>query len=278
LPAIPIPPSGSDYIAVVQNGVTYRAAANQLGGTGPAGPTGPAGTVVPWAVATGTANAILAAYAPAVTSLTDGLLLSFRATAANSTTTPTFKADGTTAHTITDLGGGALVANAIPGALAECLVRYNLANTRWELLNPANTSTGVTTTGSPSAGNLAKFSAAATITNADLTGDVTTSGGVATTLATVNANVGTFVVTTVNGKGLVTAAANLTGDVTSSSGATTLATVNSNVGTFASVTVNGKGLVTAAANLTGDVTSSSAATTLATVTAMLVLIRMLTLQ
>lgn len=45
----------------------------------------------------------------------------------------------------------------------------------------------VTTTGSPASGNLAKFSSASAITNADLTGDVTTSGGLATTLAaTVN--------------------------------------------------------------------------------------------
>lgn len=41
----------------------------------------------------------------------------------------------------------------------------------------------VTTTGSPASGNLAKFSGATSITNADLTGDVTTSGGVATTIA-----------------------------------------------------------------------------------------------
>ena len=47
------------------------------------------------------------------------------------------------------------------------------------------------------------------------------------------------------------------------SSALTLATVNSNIGTFASVTVNGKGLVTAAAALTGDVTTSSAAATVA---------------
>ena len=84
-----------------------------------------------------------------------------------------------------------------------------------------------------------------------LTGDITTSSGaLATTLATVNTNVGTFASVTVNGKGLVTAAANLTGDITSSSAATTLATVNSNVGSFtsANITVNGKGLITAAAN------------------------------
>lgn len=92
----------------------------------------------------------------------------------------------------------------------------------------------------------------------DGTGDVTA----VATLATVNSNVGTFNNVTVNGKGLVTAASNVsylasitaTGDVTGTGGASlplTLATVNSNVGTFGSttaipvVTVNAKGLVTA---------------------------------
>lgn len=48
----------------------------------------------------------------------------------------------------------------------------------------------------------------------------------------------------------VTTNANLTGDVTSVGNATTLATVNSNVGAFtnANITVNAKGLITAAAN------------------------------
>lgn len=46
----------------------------------------------------------------------------------------------------------------------------------------------------------------------------------------------------------VTTNANLTGDVTSVGNATTLATVNANVGTFNTLTVNGKGLVTAASN------------------------------
>lgn len=92
-----------------------------------------------------------------------------------------------------------------------------------------------------------------------LTGDVTATGpgSVAATLATVNSNVGTFASVTVNGKGLVTAATALSGDITSSSAVTTLATVNSNVGSFtnASITVNGKGLVTAASNGTAPVTS-----------------------
>jgi hypothetical protein len=63
----------------------------------------------------------------------------------------------------------------------------------------------------------------------------------------------------------VTTNANLTGDVTSVGNATTLATVNSNIGTFNSVTVNGKGLITAASNasyaLTTNPISQFAATT-----------------
>jgi hypothetical protein len=106
-----------------------------------------------------------------------------------------------------------------------------------------------------------------------LSGDVAGSGttAIATILATVNSNVGTFQGLTVNAKGLVTAAVGqgyltgnqnitITGDV-AGSGTTaitgTLATVNANVGTFQGITVNGKGLVTAAANqnyLTGNQT------------------------
>lgn len=93
---------------------------------------------VKWAIAGGSADAITAAYTPANGSLVDGLILGFRATAANATTTPTFNADGLGAKTVTKKGGAALLVGDIPGALAECLVRYNLANTRWELLNPAS--------------------------------------------------------------------------------------------------------------------------------------------
>lgn len=101
----------------------------------------PATTEPPWAVAGGTADAITATYAPAVGILYDGLQLGFRATAANVTTTPTFSANGSTARTITKRGGLALVSGDIPGNLSECIVRYNLASTRWELLNPAIVST-----------------------------------------------------------------------------------------------------------------------------------------
>lgn len=96
-----------------------------------------------------------------------------------------------------------------------------------------------------------------------LTGDGTASGpgSAAFTLATVNSNTGTFASVTVNGKGLVTAAAALSGDITTSGSVSTLATVNSNVGSFtnASITVNAKGLVTAASS--GSTVSTGITTT-----------------
>lgn len=117
-------------------------------------------------------------------------------------------------------------------------------------------------------------------TLANLSGDVTTSGSGVTTLATVNANVGTFASATFNAKGLATAAGPLTGDATTSGAALTLATVNANVGTFgdsthySTFTVNAKGLITAASQLTfpaagitaltGDVTASGAGSVVAT--------------
>lgn len=103
----------------------------------------PATTALPWVVSGGTANAITATYAPVIGTVYDGLILSFRASAANTTTTPTFSPNGLTARTITKKGGSALVAGDIAGNLAEYWLRYNLANTRWELLNPTGIS-GIT--------------------------------------------------------------------------------------------------------------------------------------
>lgn len=90
-----------------------------------------------WVAAGGTSDAITATYSPAITALTDGQLFYFRATAANASTTPTFIPNGVGSPlTITKKGGGALIANDIPGANAEVILRYNNANTRYELLNP----------------------------------------------------------------------------------------------------------------------------------------------
>lgn len=87
-----------------------------------------------FSIAGGTADALTATLAP-VPVLIDGFQLLLRATAANATTTPTLALNGGTARTITKLGGAALVANDIVGNLHELILRYNLANTRWELLN-----------------------------------------------------------------------------------------------------------------------------------------------
>lgn len=100
-------------------------------------------TTVPgvrWAIAGGGADTITASYTPANAALADGLILGFRATAANATTTPSFNADGLGAKTIVKQGGAPLAPGDIPGALAECMIRYNTANARWELLNPVASS------------------------------------------------------------------------------------------------------------------------------------------
>lgn len=114
------------------------------------------------------------------------------------------------------------------------------------------------------------------------TGDVTSpsallnTGTKVLTLATVNANIGTFNNLTVNAKGLVTAASNISyltanqtitasGDVTGSGTTSlplTLATVNSNIGSFGSatqvptLTVNAKGLITAVSNTSIQIAES----------------------
>ncbi len=102
-----------------------------------AGATGAAGTFQ-MATAAGSADAIEATYSPAVT-LANLTTVGFVATAANATTTPTFAPDGLTARTITKKGGSPLDIGDIPGANAVCILEYNSANTRWELLNPAYT-------------------------------------------------------------------------------------------------------------------------------------------
>lgn len=86
--------------------------------------------------AAGTVDAITATYSPAYTALVDKMLVWFRATGANTSTTPTFSPNGLTPHTIVKQGGQALVAGDIPRAGAVMEMVYDSANTRWELLNP----------------------------------------------------------------------------------------------------------------------------------------------
>jgi hypothetical protein len=90
---------------------------------------------IPCIGAGGTADAITANYSPAIT-LSDLRKCMVVCTAANATTTPTFSPNGLTAHTITMNGGQPLAPGSIPGAGFVAILEYNLANTRWELLNP----------------------------------------------------------------------------------------------------------------------------------------------
>jgi len=92
---------------------------------------------LPWAVGGGTGDAITATYTPANISLVDGLLLAVRAPAANTSSAPTFSPDGLTAHAITRWGGHTLRPGEIPGSLAEVILRFNAAYSRWELETPA---------------------------------------------------------------------------------------------------------------------------------------------
>lgn len=90
-----------------------------------------------WIAAGGTADVITATYSPALTELVDGQFCFVKASAANATTTPTFSPNGITARTIVQMGGLALVPGSIRGAGHNLIFRYDLGNTRWELLNPA---------------------------------------------------------------------------------------------------------------------------------------------
>lgn len=91
-----------------------------------------------WVDGGGTADAITATYSPAITALVDGQLCCVRATAANATTTPTFAPNGLTARDIVKDGGDAVAVGDIVGDGHELILRYDLTNTRWELLNPKN--------------------------------------------------------------------------------------------------------------------------------------------
>lgn len=102
------------------------------------------------AVAGGTVDVITATYSPAPSSLYDRLILFFRASGANTIAGVTFNPNALGAKTIVKRGGQALIAGDIPRALYECIVMYDAANTRWELLNPGGFGTNAET---PCAGN-----------------------------------------------------------------------------------------------------------------------------
>lgn len=105
--------------------------------SGTRGEQGEVGTLTV-ATAAGTVDAITADFDPDI-SLADKAIVAVVASGANTSTTPTFAPDGLTAHTIVKQGGSALLAGDIPAAGFVMLLEYNLAGTRWELLNAGKT-------------------------------------------------------------------------------------------------------------------------------------------
>ena len=172
------------------------------------------------------------------------------------------------AATAVAANGAGLTVN---GPTVPATLLYSSADDRWNL----NKNLNVTTVYGALSGNATTATTWQAARDLSLSGDgtatlVSVNGSAnvsaALTLATVNANIGTWNNVTVNGKGLVTGGSNTayltanqtithTGDVTGSgttSFALTLATVNANIGSFGSgtsvpsFTVNAKGLITAA--------------------------------
>lgn len=93
------------------------------------------------AVGAGTVDAITAAFTPAIAALpaAPGTLSVFvRATGANTSTTPTFKADGTTAKTIVKGNNVALLAGDIAGVGHWLELQYDATLDKWVLQNPTH--------------------------------------------------------------------------------------------------------------------------------------------
>ena len=89
----------------------------------------------------GTVNAITGTFVPAITTVTNGMCLFVRAAGANTTTTPTFQADATTARTIVKGNNLPLAVGDIAGAGHWLELQYDTGLLAWVLKNPA---TGVT--------------------------------------------------------------------------------------------------------------------------------------
>lgn len=85
----------------------------------------------------GTGDAITGTFSPTIVSLAVAFLLIVRAINVNTTTTPTFTADGTAAQAITKLNGAPLVGGDIGGAGHTLMLWNDPTSGKYILLNPA---------------------------------------------------------------------------------------------------------------------------------------------
>lgn len=90
-----------------------------------------------WCAAGGTVDAITGDFSPDVPLLVDGLTVAVRSSGANTSSTPTFKADGTAVTTIVKENNQPLLPGDIPGTGFWMILLYDATLARWVLMNPA---------------------------------------------------------------------------------------------------------------------------------------------
>lgn len=151
-----------------------------------------------------------------------------------------------------------------PGTAGQRLGIASVSGTKLMLDWESSSGGTVTVTGSPSSGNLTKFSGASSITNGDLSGDVTTSGTLATTLASSGVTPGSYTNAsiTIDAKGRVTSASSGSGITTTiASGTAAMGTSAISANTCATtVTVTATGVATTDAIISSPNTNPTAVT------------------
>ena len=90
---------------------------------------------IQFAAASGSGDAMIASFAPAIGALVDGLELRVRAPGANTSTTPTLDANALGPKILVKQGGAALVAGDYASG-QELTLRYKAASSKFEVLNP----------------------------------------------------------------------------------------------------------------------------------------------
>lgn len=218
------------------------------------------------AVGTGTVDAITATYAPVPLALMDRMMVLFRATGANTITTPTFNPNDLGAKVIVKKGGVALAVGDITGAGFVGHLVYDATNERWELLNPGASGGGGGVTSVSGTSPIASTGGATpNISIADAIADGITKGAASFTSSDFNSASGVIAIDYTNGqasslsnKGFLTSA-----DFTIFNGKQAALSSGVNIKTVQSTSIVGSGDVTITdANLsTSDITTNDVSIT-----------------